>query len=295
MQLATFTSTTGPRCGVLVDGVLHDSAALATRVGIENGGLLTRTRAVLEAGPDTWSALASAAAGAAPGDGIALADVVLGPPIPDPDKIICLGLNYRDHAAEANLPEPAAPMIFAKFRNSLAGPADSIRVPAVTSDVDFEAEMAIVIGRRAHNVSAADALDYVAGVMAFNDVSARDIQLATSQWGAGKAIDTFAPCGPTLVFLDEIADVQDLAVRTRVNGELLQDGNTRNMIFPVAHTIEFLTRLMTLEPGDIIATGTPAGVGMSRDPKISLTDGDIVEVEIGSVGVLRNRVVADRA
>jgi 2-keto-4-pentenoate hydratase/2-oxohepta-3-ene-1,7-dioic acid hydratase in catechol pathway len=221
-----------------------------------------------------------------------LADQTLGPPVEDPDKIICLGLNYRDHAEESNMAEPDAPMIFAKFRNSLIGPGGAIAPPAMTEAVDYEAELAVVIGREAKNVSAGNALDYIAGVMVLNDITARDIQHQTSQWGAGKAIDTFAPCGPTLVFLDEIEDLTDLAVRTWVNGELVQDGNTGNMIFDVPATIEFLTGLMTLTPGDIIATGTPAGVGFSRDPQILLSDGDLLETEIEGIGVLKNPVLA---
>jgi acylpyruvate hydrolase len=153
----------------------------------------------------------------------------------------------------------------------------------------------VVIGARAKDVAAAEALAHVAGVMALNDVTARDVQHATSQWTAGKAIDTFAPCGPALVLLDEIADVQDLGVRAAVNGVTVQDGTTRDMIFGVAETIAFVSSLMTLEPGDIIATGTPAGVGVSRDPQVLLGDGDVVEVEIAGVGTLRNPVVATAA
>jgi acylpyruvate hydrolase len=217
--------------------------------------------------------------------------VTLGPPVPDPQKIICLGLNYRDHAAEAGLQAPAAPMFFAKYPNSLVGPTDEIVPPAAaTEQVDYEAELAVVIGARARGVSADEALGYVAGAMAFNDVSARDLQLSNNLWTGGKAIDTFGPCGPALVLREDIGDLQSLAVRTRVNGETVQDGNTASMIFGVAETIAFLSRVMTLEPGDIIATGTPAGVGNSRDPKLFLHPGDLVEVEIDGIGTLRNRV-----
>jgi 2-keto-4-pentenoate hydratase/2-oxohepta-3-ene-1,7-dioic acid hydratase in catechol pathway len=221
------------------------------------------------------------------------AEVRLGPPVPDPQKIICLGLNYRDHAREAGLSEPAAPMFFAKFPNSLIGPADPIVPPRGAAErVDYEAELAVVIGSRARNVDAASALRHVAGAMAFNDVSARDLQLANNLWTGGKAIDTFGPCGPALVTLDEIGDLQALRVQTRVNGETVQDGNTADMIFGVAETIVFLSRNMTLEPGDIIATGTPAGVGMARDPQLFLHAGDVVETEIEEIGTLRNPVEA---
>jgi 2-keto-4-pentenoate hydratase/2-oxohepta-3-ene-1,7-dioic acid hydratase in catechol pathway len=216
--------------------------------------------------------------------------IYLGPPIPDPEKIICLGLNYRNHAREAGLAPPSAPMFFAKFPNSLIGPTDPIVPPRITKEVDYEGELAVVIGERARNVDGSRALDHVAGVMAFNDVSARDLQMANSLWTGGKAIDTFGPCGPALVTLDEIEDIQVLPVRTRVNGETVQDGNTSDMIFGVAETIAFLSQIMTLQPGDIIATGTPAGVGNSRQPKLFLHPGDIVEVEIDGVGTLRNPV-----
>jgi acylpyruvate hydrolase len=215
----------------------------------------------------------------------------LGPPVPDPEKIICLGLNYRDHAEEAGLQAPAAPMFFAKYANSLVGPTDEIVPPASTDEVDYEAELAVVIGKRGRNIALEDALDHVAGAMAFNDVSARDLQLANNLWTGGKAIDTFGPCGPALVLRDDIDDLQALPVRTRVNGEVVQDGNTASMIFGVAETIAFLSKIMTLEPGDIIATGTPAGVGNSRTPKLFLHPGDIVEVEIEGIGTLRNPVV----
>jgi acylpyruvate hydrolase len=216
----------------------------------------------------------------------------LGPPVPDPEKIICLGLNYRDHAEEAGLEAPAAPMFFAKYANSLAGPTDDIVPPASTDSVDYEAELAVVIGKRGRNIALEDALEHVAGAMAFNDVSARDLQLANNLWTGGKAIDTFGPCGPALVLRDDIADLQALPVRTRVNGEVVQDGNTASMIFGVAETIVFLSQIMTLEPGDIIATGTPAGVGNSRTPKLFLHAGDVVEVEIEGIGTLQNPVAA---
>ncbi|HET7090027.1 MAG TPA: fumarylacetoacetate hydrolase family protein, partial [Anaerolineae bacterium] len=220
----------------------------------------------------------------------AVDDAHLGPPIVDPEKIICLGLNYRDHAKEAGLPIPPVPILFAKYRNALTGPTSPIILPGVSEESDYEAELAVVIGRRCKGVAAAEALSVVAGYMAFNDVSARDVQLRTSQWLAGKSLDTFGPCGPALV-IDEIRDPQALSVSTRVNGETLQQGNTRDMIFSVAESVAFISQLMTLQPGDIIATGTPAGVGYKREPPIFLHHGDIVEVEIEGIGMLRNPVV----
>lgn len=221
---------------------------------------------------------------------VPLDEVRLGPPVPDPQKIVCLGLNYRDHAEEAGLEPPKAPMFFAKFANSLIGPHDTIVPPRTTEQVDYEAELAVVVGERGRDIPEDRALSHVAGAMAFNDVSARDLQLANGLWTGGKAIDTFAPCGPTLVSLDEVGELHALSLRTRVNGEVVQEGSTASMIFDVAATISFLSNIMTLEPGDIIATGTPAGVGMSRTPKLFLQGGDVVEVELEGVGTLRNPV-----
>ena len=220
---------------------------------------------------------------------IPLTDVTLHAPIIDPQKIICLGLNYRDHAEETGQEIPTAPMWFAKFANSLLGSGGDIVLPAAHAEyVDYEAELALVIGRRAKNVSAEEALDHIAGAMPFNDVSARDLQMQNPLWTSGKAIDTFAPCGPALVTLEEIDDLGALGLRTRVNGELLQQGTTANLIFPAAEVVAWLSRTMTLLPGDIIATGTPAGVGVAQGR--FLKDGDTVEVEIDGLGTLVNPV-----
>jgi 2-keto-4-pentenoate hydratase/2-oxohepta-3-ene-1,7-dioic acid hydratase in catechol pathway len=218
-----------------------------------------------------------------------------GPPVPDPQKIVCLGLNYRDHAAEAKLPLPASPILFAKYANSLIGALDDIVVPVpARAALDYEVELAVVIGERASRVTEENALRHVAGYTAFNDVTARDLQFATSQWGAGKAIDTFGPIGPHLVPRSAIPDPQALMLTTRLNGVQVQHASSSEMIFTVAQTIAYVTSFMTLEPGDIIATGTPAGVGFTRSPQILLQDGDIVEVEIQRIGMLRNRVVWER-
>ena len=183
------------------------------------------------------------------------------------------------------------PILFAKFATSLIGPEDEIALPAFSSQVDYEAELAVVLGKECRNVAAEDALDVIAGATVFNDVSARDLQMQTSQWLAGKALDGFAPCGPCLVTLDELGDLQNLAIHARVNGATVQEGNTRAMIFSVAAAVEYISKLLTLQPGDIIATGTPAGVGISREPPLWLHDGDTVEVEIERLGILRNPVV----
>jgi 2-keto-4-pentenoate hydratase/2-oxohepta-3-ene-1,7-dioic acid hydratase in catechol pathway len=215
-------------------------------------------------------------------------------PIPRPGKVIGIGLNYSDHARESGVPIPVKPIVFAKFSSSVIGPYDTIHViPGVSQKVDYEAELGVVIGKPAYRVSVTEALDYAFGYTVINDVSARDVQLDAEygrQWVLGKSFDTFCPMGPSIVSSDEISDVQDLALRTTLNGELLQDGNTRDMIFNVATLISYLSQGMTLEPGDVIATGTPKGVGTSRTPPIYLKQGDVIEIEVGNLGKLINSV-----
>lgn len=226
---------------------------------------------------------------------MAMETLELGPPVPDPDKILCLGVNYREHAAEAQQALPVVPLFFAKFRNSLIGPTGQIVIPRVSSQIDYEGELAVVIGTRCKEVSAQDALEYVAGYTIINDISARDVQLQTSQWTAGKALDTFAPMGPGIIPASAIPDPQVLALTTRVNGVVVQQDSTANMVFSVTHAISFLSSLMTLEPGDIIATGTPSGVGFKRTPPLFLKDGDVTEVEIEGIGKISNPVVTSRS
>lgn len=297
MRLVTYDSDGSWRAGIVVNDQVVDAAAAAEAAHLAHGSTVdwTSNRHIIQISSDARDKLEDAARALAASNSpqpavYAASDVRLGPPIVDPEKIICLGLNYRDHAQEAGLPIPPVPILFAKYRNALTGPTSPIILPGVSQEIDYEAELAVVIGRRCKGVAAAEALSVVAGYMAFNDVSARDVQLRTSQWLAGKSLDTFGPCGPALV-VDEIRDPQALSVSTRVNGETLQRGNTRDMIFSVAESIAFVSQLMTLQPGDIIATGTPAGVGFKREPPIFLRHGDIVEVEIEGIGVLRNPVV----
>jgi 2-keto-4-pentenoate hydratase/2-oxohepta-3-ene-1,7-dioic acid hydratase in catechol pathway len=287
------------RPGLIVDGLVVDLQATAEAyAGTSRTTEIASLRKALALGPARLGELATVAGEqldrlSSGGHASPIEGVKLGPPVPDPQKIICLGLNYRDHAEEAGLRPPATPMFFAKFANSLVGPEDPVIPPPHTDAVDYEAELAVVIGRRGHRIQREEALSYVAGVMAFNDVSARDLQLANPLWTGGKAIDTFAPCGPALVTLDEVGNLQDLRLCTRVNGSLVQDGTTSSMIFAVDETISFLSQLMTLEPGDIIATGTPAGVGNARSPKLFLSAGDVVEVELPGVGRLRNTIARE--
>jgi 2-keto-4-pentenoate hydratase/2-oxohepta-3-ene-1,7-dioic acid hydratase in catechol pathway len=207
-----------------------------------------------------------------------------------PGKIICVGLNYRDHAEETGAELPKAPLLFAKWGNTLIGHGDPIVLPPESKEVDYEAELGVVIGTGGRHIAEARALDHVRGYICVNDVSARDLQFADGQWTRGKSPDTFCPVGPRLVPREEIADPQALAIRCILNGETMQDSSTANMIFSVAEIISYVSRTVTLEPGDLIATGTPAGVGVFRDPKVLLKDGDEVTVEVEGLGALTNPV-----
>jgi 2-keto-4-pentenoate hydratase/2-oxohepta-3-ene-1,7-dioic acid hydratase in catechol pathway len=238
------------------------------------------------------SALASnvdfASTSAAP---LSLADCTLLSPVRAPSKVLAIGLNYADHARESGLEPPPAPVTFVKTTNSIIGPAEPIRWTAgASNEVDYEAELAVVIGRRASHVAQDRALDFVLGYTCCNDVSARDAQFADGQWIRGKSFDTFCPLGPWIVTADEIPDPQALSIKCIVNGTPLQDSTTGEMIFGVAEIISYLSRFMTLEPGDVIATGTPVGVGFARKPQIFLGNGDVVDVEIEGIGTLRNPV-----
>jgi 2-keto-4-pentenoate hydratase/2-oxohepta-3-ene-1,7-dioic acid hydratase in catechol pathway len=219
-----------------------------------------------------------------------LADVEVAASVPAPGKIICIGLNYRDHAEESGMAIPTKPVIFSKFSSCIIAPNESIIVPDESTQTDYEAELAVVIGRRASNVKREDAMNYVFGYANFNDVSARDFQFADAQWQRGKSCDTFAPIGPFVATTDEIPDPQDLSIKFRLNGETMQDSRTKQMIFGIAELIEYLSRYFTLEPGDIIATGTPPGVGFARKPPVFLKNGDVAEVEIEGLGVLSNPI-----
>jgi 2-keto-4-pentenoate hydratase/2-oxohepta-3-ene-1,7-dioic acid hydratase in catechol pathway len=213
-------------------------------------------------------------------------------PIERPQKIVCVGLNYRDHAEEQGTEMPQAPLLFAKWPNTLIGPGEPIVIPPITGQVDYEAELGVVIGERVRGASAENAVEAVAGYLCLNDVSARDLQFSDGQWVRGKSLDTFCPVGPELVPAADVPDPQALAIRALVNGEALQDSSTSNMIFSVAEIIAHVSQAITLEPGDLIATGTPAGVGAFRRPQIWLQPGDEVTIEIEGVGALTNPVRA---
>lgn len=218
--------------------------------------------------------------------------VELHAPVPAPGKIFCIGLNYRDHAEEQGAELPERPLIFSKFPSCALAPGGTIVIPKGSTETDFEAELGVVIGKRASNVKKAEAMDYVLGYCNFHDVSARDFQFADGQWQRGKACDTFAPFGEYIATTDEIPDPHKLRIRLRLNGETLQDSNTDQLVFGVPELIEDLSTWFTLEPGDVIATGTPPGVGFARKPPIYLKAGDTCEVEIDGLGVLRNPVAA---
>lgn len=210
-----------------------------------------------------------------------------------PGKIVAIGLNYLDHIRESNLERPERPLVFAKFPSSVIGPTDAIELDeALTSRVDWEVELAVVVGRRMRCVPERDALDHVLGYAVGNDLSARDVQFSESQWVRAKSFDTFCPLGPVVLTADEILDPQALSLWTRVNGEVMQDSSTAEMVFGVAELLAFCSRSFTLEPGDVVLTGTPWGCGEFMDPPRSLAPGDIVETEIEGIGVLRNPVVA---
>jgi len=213
-------------------------------------------------------------------------------PIDRPGKIICVGLNYRDHAEEQGTALPEAPLLFAKWQNALIGPGDPIVIPPIVTKCDYEAELGVVIGERVRDVAVENALEAVAGYVCVNDVSARDLQFADGQWTRGKSPDTFCPVGPRLVPRDEIPDPQALPIRAILNGESVQESTTANMIFGVAEVISYITRTITLEPGDLIATGTPAGVGAFRTPPLFMQPGDEITIEIDGIGALTNPVAA---
>ncbi len=276
MRLVSYRSERGPRAGVLRDDAVVDAWDALESEGSSVRELLAQGRV------DDLEA--------ASGEGIPVADADLLAPVPDPEKIVCIGLNYGAHAAEAGMEPPQSPTIFGKYRNALAAPGSTVNLPAASSKVDFEAEVAFVVGARAKEVDEASALDHVAGYALLNDLSARDLQFATPQWMAGKVFDGSAPCGPALVTPDEAGPPDAIEFALDLNGERMQESSTTDLIFSVAALVSHLSRLMTLEPGDIVATGTPSGVGSTRDPRVWLAPGDETVISSPQLGELRTRI-----
>jgi 2-keto-4-pentenoate hydratase/2-oxohepta-3-ene-1,7-dioic acid hydratase in catechol pathway len=284
VRLLSSRTSAGERLGV----VIGDRWLLASDVFEGAPGTMAD---LLAAGPATLAALRDGigATGSASSGGQLLADADLLAPVTRPGKVVAIGRNYREHVGEEGVDPPPAPLVFSKWPSSVVGPGADIRWdPALTAQVDYEAELAVVIGRRARHVSVADALDHVLGYTCLNDVSARDIQFGDGQWVRGKSLDTFCPMGPVLVTADEIGDPQALAISCRVGSEIVQEANTAQMYFSVAEIISYCSAAFTLEPGDVIATGTPGGVGVFRKPPRFLGDGDRVVVEIEKIGRLEN-------
>ncbi|MFM8272976.1 MAG: fumarylacetoacetate hydrolase family protein, partial [Gemmata sp.] len=258
-------------------------------------GLPACVKALLAASPAVRKVAAEAASSKRAVKYAANAVKVL-PPVPNPGKILCIGLNYRDHAIEGGKAIPTEPVVFGKFANTLIGPGDPIVLPKVAQKVDYEAELVIVIGKTGKHIPNTDAaFEYVGGYTVGHDVSARDWQFRgeEKQWIIGKTFDTFAPIGPVLVTADELTNPHKLQVQLRLNGTTLQNSNTKEFIFGVPHLLAFLSQVITLEPGDLIFTGTPPGVGIARKPPILLKPGDVAEVEIEGIGTLKNPVVAE--
>ena len=269
MRLVTYEGGAGPRAGILRNERV---------LGAWDGDLAALLRGPgLDALDDD-------------GDGVAVADVVLLPPVLTPSKIVCLGLNYRSHADEAGMEAPETPTFFAKYPNALAPPGTEVPLPAYSRRVDYEAEVAFVIGRRCRSVPEDDALGVIAGYTLLNDLSARDYQFKTPQWQPGKVFDGSAPCGPALVTPDEAGEHDQIAIRLDLNGQTMQDATTADLIHSIPALVAYLSKLMTLEPGDLISTGTPAGVGSVRKPRVWLQPGDEIVIESPTLGRLATRM-----
>lgn len=291
MKLVTYESGGSWRAGVVVNSTIFDvDIILYGESDKPASSVRDLLREYGNALPELSARLTAGALKTPKAEVGAFDKIRLGPPVTDPSKVLCIGLNYNDHVAETGRALPSHPDIFAKFASSLIGPFDEIACSHLTANLDFEGELAIVIGKECRSVSEEDALDFVAGLTVLNDITARDLQYRGTQWLAGKAVDGSTPCGPALVTLDEVGDVQHLDIRTRVNGLQVQRSNTNLMIFPVRHLVSYISFFLTLSPGDIITTGTPQGIGAKRQPPMWLQPGDTVEVQLENVGVLRNVV-----
>lgn len=287
MRLVTLRTERGMRAGLLRDDWYIDINASAPELPSSIEELLV-----------TWDTVRSTLKQLLERNNVVAytsAQVRLGPPVPDPPKIICIGLNYKDHAAESGVPIPSEPVLFSKFRSAVIGPDEPICLPRVSKEVDYEAELVVVIGKRGRYIPEAKAREHIAGYTIGHDVSARDWQLRKpgGQWLAGKTFDTFAPIGPALVTADEVPNPHELRIELRLNSQTMQRSNTNQMIFRVEQLISYISQVVTLEPGDLIFTGTPPGVGFARKPPVFLKPGDLVEIEVERLGLLRNPVIAE--
>jgi len=282
MRLVTFAGFDNiPRPGLLREDSVID---------LTLAGRYRDTLAVIASGLSAATEVGRMAEASAPRT--ALSDIRLLAPISRPPRIFCIGLNYRDHAVESKMELPTVPTVFFKLVSAIIGPDEAIELPRLTQQPDYEAELGVVVGPGGKNIAAADWRKHVFGYTILNDVSARDVQLCTSQWSLGKSFDTFAPLGPAIVSADEVADPHRLDIRLAVNGEVLQSSNTRELIFPIPELIAYISSIAALETGDIISTGTPSGVGLGRKPQRWLKAGDEVVIEVSSLGSLRNPVRA---
>jgi 2-keto-4-pentenoate hydratase/2-oxohepta-3-ene-1,7-dioic acid hydratase in catechol pathway len=289
MRLGTFRRGDRIFVGVVKEDLVIDLAATAIKLpGSEQDDRFSDMKRTIVNLPLIDGVLAKAAGAAVT---FPLSELTVLAPILNPEKIICIGLNYLDHAKESEMALPEEPVFFNKFNSSLTGPDSPVIMPRLSTQIDYEGELAVVIGKRGKYIPQDQAMSYVAGYTAFNDVSARDLQFRGGQWIKGKALDSFAPLGPYLVTASEIADPHRLKIRTLLNGVAMQDSTTAMMIFKIPRLISFLSELFTLEPGDLIATGTPPGVGFARKPPVFMKPGDRVTVSIEGIGDLTNPVV----
>lgn len=311
MRLVTFLRLGEPRLGAVVGdqvidlntayrlmqeraGRLRAKEAAAAVLPADMIGFLSAGDEALKAASTTINYVTNADKSAFVGQGVVygLKAATLKAPVPRPTKLILVGLNYRDHAEEAKMKIPEEPTLFSKYASVVIGPGEAIRMPKVSTQIDFEGEFAFVIGKRGKDIPKDKALDYVAGYTIVHDVSCRDYQMRTGQWMVGKTFDTFAPMGPYLVMKDEIPDPHTLNLTTRVNGVVMQSSNTKHLIFNTFDLIAYMSQVFTLEPGDVVSTGTPAGVGFARNPQVFLKPGDVVRIEIEGLGALENPIVA---
>ena len=283
MRLVTFRDGNSDRVGARAGDQIIDLSAADSSIPSD-------MRSFLEAGETARSAAEAVIRSS--GHGIASGSVKLLAPISDPGKLICIGLNYADHAEESGMDIPSEPIVFSKYASAIIGPGDTINLPPSSNEPDYEVELVVVVGKSGFNISEADAMSHVAGYTVGHDVSARDYQLQKpgGQWMMGKTFDTFAPIGPDLVTADEVADPHDLGIRCILNGETVQNSNTRQLIFKIPQLIAYLSHVFTLSPGDLIFTGTPPGVGMARSPQLWLKAGDTVVCEVDGIGRLENAV-----